>query len=203
MAAERNRLANPAGVDGVNMLSENKKHWGIEGYPNPTAGEAIERADRVVEGAWKEISFSVPGKPVGKARPRFSKNRTYTPKKTVEYEKWVQSCCTMECKNRIPGYTGPIEAQIMAYYPVPKSVSKIKREKMLSGAIKPGVKPDLDNVAKSILDALNGVAYYDDNQVTDLKVAKRYSEKPSVDEILKISVWTMTIAVISYRKERL
>ncbi len=172
-------------MDGVSVLSENKKHWGIEGYPNPTAGEAIERADRVVEGAWKEISFSVPGKPVGKARPRFSKNRTYTPKKTVEYEKWVQSCCTMECKNRIPGYTGPIEAQIMAYYPIPKSVSKVKREKMLSGAIKPGVKPDLDNVAKSILDALNGVAYYDDNQVTDLKVAKRYSEKPRVDVILK------------------
>ena len=46
------------------MLSDNKKHWGIEGYPNPTAGEAIERADRVDEGAWKEISFSVPGKPV-------------------------------------------------------------------------------------------------------------------------------------------
>lgn len=91
----------------------------------------------------------------------------------------------MECKNRIPGYTGPIEAQIMAYYPVPKSISKVKREKMLSGSIKPGVKPDLDNVAKSILDALNGVAYYDDNQVTDLKVAKRYAEKPRVDVILK------------------
>lgn len=69
--------------------------------------------------------------------------------------------------------------------PVPKSVSKVKREKMLSGSIKPGVKPDLDNVAKSILDALNGIAYYDDNQITDLKIAKRYSEKPRVDVILK------------------
>lgn len=39
----------------------------------------------------------------------------------------------------------------------------------------PTVKPDADNVSKIILDALNGLAYYDDNQVTDLTIYKQYA----------------------------
>ena len=44
-------------------------------------------------------------------------------------------------------------------------------------------KPDTDNIAKSILDSLNGIAYKDDKQVVDLRVRKQYAEVPSV------SVW--------------
>ena len=39
----------------------------------------------------------------------------------------------------------------------------------------PTVKPDADNISKIILDALNGLAYYDDNQVTDLTIYKLYA----------------------------
>lgn len=39
----------------------------------------------------------------------------------------------------------------------------------------PTVKPDTDNISKIILDALNGLAYYDDNQVTDLTIYKQYA----------------------------
>lgn len=38
---------------------------------------------------------------------------------------------------------------------------------MLEHRIRPTVKPDLDNVAKLIYDALNGVAWYDDNAIVD------------------------------------
>ena len=51
---------------------------------------------------------------------------------------------------------------------------------MISGALLPAKKPDLDNVAKIVCDALNGVAYKDDAQVVKLTVHKRYSERPEV-----------------------
>lgn len=54
---------------------------------------------------------------------------------------------------------------------------------MLDNKIYPTIKPDTDNIAKSILDSLNGIAYKDDKQVTRLTVEKRYDEQPSV------SVW--------------
>ena len=37
-------------------------------------------------------------------------------------------------------------------------------------------KPDADNIAKIILDALNGIAFSDDRNITDLKVRKEYTE---------------------------
>ena len=45
------------------------------------------------------------------------------------------------------------------YVEIPQSKSKKQKEKMITGEIKPIVKPDVDNVAKSILDALNGIIY--------------------------------------------
>jgi len=54
---------------------------------------------------------------------------------------------------------------------------------MLDNKIYPTIKPDTDNIAKSILDSLNGIAYKDDKQVVMLTVEKRYDEIPSV------SVW--------------
>ena len=54
---------------------------------------------------------------------------------------------------------------------------------MLNNEIYPTTKPDTDNIAKSILDSLNGIAYLDDKQVVDLRVRKQYAEVPGV------SVW--------------
>ena len=36
-------------------------------------------------------------------------------------------------------------------------------------------KPDIDNVAKSVLDALNGLAFDDDSLIHDLQIIKRYT----------------------------
>lgn len=47
--------------------------------------------------------------------------------------------------------------------------------------IRPKVKPDADNVAKAICDALNGQAYRDDAQIAALYVRKWYDEKPRVE----------------------
>ncbi len=74
-----------------------------------------------------------------------------------------------------------LRANIIAYYPIAKSTSKKKRQQMLAGLIRPTKKPDLDNVIKSILDALNKVAYHDDTQIVSLSMEKFYSDSPRVE----------------------
>ena len=48
---------------------------------------------------------------------------------------------------------------------------------MLEGKIWPAKKPDSDNIAKVVLDALNGIAYHDDTQIIKLSVTKAYKEE--------------------------
>ena len=52
---------------------------------------------------------------------------------------------------------------------------------MVAGLIHPTKKPDADNIAKIIMDALNGVAYEDDRQVVELIVRKFFSDTAYVD----------------------
>lgn len=132
------------------------------------------------------IKFTVPGKPVGKQRPRFSRTftgiRTYTPRKTQEYENLVRISYRAVSKEKLKG---AISATIYGYFEPPKSISKKQREQMLKGDISYIKKIDSDNLAKSILDALNGVAYDDDSQVCLLVVQKLYGEKARVEVVLE------------------
>ena len=69
---------------------------------------------------------------------------------------------------------------IKAYHPIPRSAPKYKREAMLSGELVPLTKPDADNVLKLVLDALNGLAYLDDKQVTRLRYRATPWSPPSI-----------------------
>lgn len=120
---------------------------------------------------WR-ASVELLGTPKGKARPRFTKSgRTYTPHTTAEYEKHIAS----EWHHQNPGWRpleGAVQVRIFAYFAIPKNASKKKRQE-LDGA--PCTKkPDADNIAKAVLDGLNGTAYTDDAQVTDVLVLKRW-----------------------------
>lgn len=130
----------------------------------------------------KSISFNIAGEPQGKGRPRFSTRggfvKTYTPENTASYENFVKVCYLNEFHDF--KITGEIDAEIIAYFPIPKNFSKKKRQLASYGEIRPAKKPDCDNIAKIILDSLNGIAYEDDKQIIDLKVAKFYSDDPHV-----------------------
>lgn len=65
--------------------------------------------------------------------------------------------------------------------PPPKSVSKKKQKQMLEGEILPLKKPDMDNIVKVVVDALNGVAYHDDTQVILVSAKKAYSAMEGLD----------------------
>lgn len=75
---------------------------------------------------------------------------------------------------------GAIRADIVAFFPIPKSTSKKNKALMLAGEIKYTKKVDCDNLAKIVLDSLNGIAYKDDAQVYELSVKKLYAEEPKV-----------------------
>ena len=129
---------------------------------------------------WEDLIYR--GKIQAKQRPRFNGKFAYTPKETVNYENWVKACYLEKYRNEKP-FEKALEVNIIAFFEIPKSTSKKKKEQMLNNEIYPTIKSDTDNIAKSILDSLNGIAYLDDKQVVDLRVRKQYAEVPSV------SVW--------------
>ena len=118
------------------------------------------------------IEFTVMGTPKGKARPRFVRCgkgvRTYTPKATETYQNDVLTAYMQS--NKGIKLNGPIYARISAYFDMPKSTPKYKR----AGMEWYDKKPDVDNVVKAVLDALNGIAYDDDKQVVYLVIRKKY-----------------------------
>lgn len=123
------------------------------------------------------ITFTVDGPAVPKQRPRISRGRAYTPKRTKDYEGRVLQEFRSSYQGFYPafGKDVPVWICISIYQEIPKSWSKKKRARAEAGEIFPlGRNGDIDNVAKSILDALNGFAYEDDCQVVRLTVSKEY-----------------------------
>ena len=122
------------------------------------------------------MEFTIKGKPVGKARPRVTKNGVYTPQKTKDKQKQIQAEYIKQGNvhygDNSLKFTGIVE------YAIPKSTTKAIKQQMLEGDIVPRVKPDIDNVAKLIMDALNGIAYKDDSQIAEIHLIKKYSLEP-------------------------
>jgi Holliday junction resolvase RusA-like endonuclease len=127
-----------------------------------------------------QVTFTVPGKPIGKGRPRFYAGHAVTPEKTRDYEKMTAMLYSVAAKDFIFPADSPLRVSITAYYPIPARTPKSKRAEMLDGGAHATKKPDADNVAKIILDALNGTAYEDDAQVVQLSVRKQYGAEPCV-----------------------
>lgn len=131
------------------------------------------------------ISFFVPGAPVGKGRPKVSSRggkfaRMYTPEKTANYESLI-ALAAQEAMDGNPLIAGPADVEISMFLPVPTSWSKKKQAAALLGQVYPTKKPDADNVIKAIFDGINGVVWVDDVQACDIVVRKRYADKPGVE----------------------
>lgn len=133
------------------------------------------------ESGLRPIRFTVPGAAVGKGRPKFARRgkfvTTYTPEKTVSFENLVKLYANqaMAGKHLIEQ---AVTVQIELWVSVPASWSKKKQHQALTGEIRPMTKPDADNVAKAICDAMNEIVYTDDKQIVDLRVRKFYDSHP-------------------------
>ena len=96
------------------------------------------------------LSFIVPGEPIGTARPRVTRNGTFTPK------------ASRDAQDRVG-------AAFLDAYPAhrPSIGAAYVRARFYRAT---AYRRDIDNLVKTVLDGLNGLAYVDDYQVQDLKV---------------------------------
>ena len=103
------------------------------------------------------MKITIPGKPRGKERPRFSRTgKVYTPCNTRTYE----SIVGWHAKAAMQGkpYEGDVEISIRLYYDTLR-------------------KPDIDNVCKALLDSMQGIVYKNDSQITKLEAVQILIDK--------------------------
>lgn len=120
------------------------------------------------------ISFTVPGNPVAQPRVKARKAgnfiQIYTPDKKVKpYKEAIKLVATQAMVGRKP-MEGPLSVAIFFYIDRPKSHTKKQREQDWHAQ-----KPDLDNLAKAVLDALKDVTWSDDSQIAELRLRKQWA----------------------------
>jgi Holliday junction resolvase RusA-like endonuclease len=135
-----------------------------------------------------QIIFKVIGDPKGKGRPRFSRlgkfTKVYTDQQTIDYETAI-GISASQAMGSSKALETPVAVFLYIRLPVPQSYSKKRSEACLSGSEHPTKKPDIDNVAKTFLDAMNKIIYKDDTQVIQLHVNKVYALESGVDVMIK------------------
>lgn len=121
----------------------------------------------------KEIVFEVPGKVIGKARPRFTTHgQPYTPARTRMYERAIRKAYLEAGGTQM---SGPVHVDFEATTAIQRSATKAQRKKRLDGEEVSLTKPDIDNIEKILLDAM----FEDDVQVVSVRAIKgRYEEEP-------------------------
>lgn len=130
------------------------------------------------------VSFSCNGAPRGKGRPRLSTRggfaRAYTDPLTVAYEKSIAEIAKAAMGGGDP-YTGALSVSLRFRLPVPASMSKRQRARILAGEEAYYGRIDLDNMIKAVWDSLNGIVFGDDSQVVRLFATKEAHATPGVD----------------------
>lgn len=145
------------------------------------------------------IHFDVPGKPEGKARAQTFRNKYtgkshgVTPDNTALYENLIKMQCLDAMKKyKAEKIKGPVEMCILAYFnPLKKLINTKTKEKAFYESDPlphPITKPDADNIAKVVKDALNGIMYDDDKQVVRLMVEKFHIKPGYGNERLEIHI---------------
>lgn len=130
------------------------------------------------------VEVIIDGAPVAKSRAGRNGRQSYTPAKTRAFEAHGRMAAQIAMTGKSP-ITGPVHVDVWAILPIPKSWSQKRQRQAALGSIRPTTKPDVDNYAKSALDACKGIVFEDDSQVDVLMAMKAYGPKPK----LIIKVW--------------
>jgi Holliday junction resolvase RusA-like endonuclease len=134
------------------------------------------------------VVFTVEGIPQGKGRPRFRRTpnfvQTYTDAKTKTYEQKIRDSSTRAMGSASP-LESPVSVDLYIRIKCPTSFSKRRQNECFEGRERPTKKPDIDNIIKAYLDAMNGVVYLDDTQVVRVSAKKVYSMVAGVDVCIR------------------
>lgn len=129
--------------------------------------------------------FTLSGSPIPQKRTRFSCRggfpRAYDPsKKDLDMIRWqVRPFAPKE------PLQGPIYLGMIFYLPIPKATSKARCEHMRNRILLPVSKPDVDNLAYLVTNALKTIVYHDDSQVCEQHIYKVYDDLPRTEIIVK------------------
>lgn len=128
----------------------------------------------MTRGPWSVRRLTIPGEPLGKARPRVTRHGTYTPKATREAEARIRAAWDAE-----HGHLGEPDAS--ARFGLQVTFWRKARHRR-----------DVDNLAKLVMDALNGApgAWADDYQVEHLVARVRWVEDKA-DTRTTVAVWPL------------
>ena len=125
-----------------------------------------------------KIVLHVPWRGLPQKRHRLSRGRVYDP--SSGDKKQFLRCCQLLQEPVQHMHNKPLHCALTFTFLRPKSHCTA------SGALRKTApehhvyKPDTDNLAKFVLDALNGVYYKDDSQICQLMVRKQYGDVDSV-----------------------
>lgn len=130
--------------------------------------------------------MTVPGKPKGQSRPRFSfkTGRAYDPKESAELKQTVKALVIGEVERsgwKIANPEMPVEVKIRSYREIPSSKPAWFKKAAAMALVVPLTKPDCDNTLKLVLDAMNGIVYHDDKQIFKESYEAFYSETPRTE----------------------
>lgn len=111
-------------------------------------------------------TFTIPGRPKSKGRPRFGKGgHTYTDKATKDAEKAVQESYI---QSGGPVFTGPIQLSMTFF------ADKTEVTITSIGEVSSPLRSDIDNLVKLVMDGLHGAAYDNDKIVYEIEAIKTY-----------------------------
>ena len=79
-----------------------------------------------------------------------------------------------------PLIDAPIFLKLVFRMPIPKATTKAKMKAILNSELFHVKRPDIDNLAKAVLDALNDTVIKDDSQIYSLLADKVYSQSPGI-----------------------
>ena len=124
------------------------------------------------------FSFTIPGQPTGKGRPRFGNGRTFTDGATVRAESDVLACWQAAGEPRLDG---PVALRVALIVERPKGHFRSDGVSLSAeGArhlLPDNQKPDVDNALKLVMDGLNRRAWRDDVQVVDVYVTRSWGAR--------------------------
>ena len=129
----------------------------------------------------------IEGVPVPKGRPRFGRGHVYTPLKTKNAEALISTVGKKMMAGKKP-FTGPVKVDATFMVDVPKSWPKKRQGMPINDILLPTSARvgDVDNLLKTVTDAINGIVYEDDRQIITATATKLYTAKGSARTIIEI-----------------
>jgi len=129
-------------------------------------------------GGGKVLNITIEGDPTPQSRPRFRRIGKFVSTYDTLSKKKKELGEVIKSQIKMKPIESPITMMLTFHMPIPKSIKGIEENDV---HVK---RPDIDNLAKYVLDMLNGIAYKDDNQIFELNLLKTYSKRPRTEIII-------------------